>query len=49
MPDTSNKIAGQLGLENIEKKNFNDLEWGLLKPGTKINKGAPLFPRIEIK
>ncbi|MEK6732262.1 MAG: methionine--tRNA ligase [Candidatus Omnitrophota bacterium] len=48
MPDTSNKIAGQLGLENIEKINFNDLKWGLLKPGTKINKGAQLFPRIEI-
>ena len=48
MPDTSDKIADQLGLENIEKKNFNDLKWGLLKPGTKINKRAPLFPRIEI-
>ena len=47
MPDTSVKIAGQLGLENIEKRNFNDLKWGLLKPGTKINKGTPLFPRIE--
>jgi methionyl-tRNA synthetase len=47
MPDTSVKIAGQLGLENIEKRSFNDLKWGLLKPGTKINKGAPLFPRIE--
>ncbi|MCX5692918.1 MAG: methionine--tRNA ligase [Candidatus Omnitrophica bacterium] len=49
MPDTSVKIAGQLGLdEDIEKRSFSDLKWGLLKPGTKINKGAPLFPRIEI-
>lgn len=47
MPDTSVKIAEQLGLENIEKRSFNDLKWGLLKPGAKINKGAPLFPRIE--
>jgi methionyl-tRNA synthetase len=48
MPDTSVKIAGQLGLGDIEKINFSDLKWGLLKPGTKINKGTPLFPRIEI-
>jgi len=47
MPDTSVKIAGQLGLENTEKRSSGDLKWGLLKPGTKINKGAPLFPRIE--
>ena len=49
MPDTSVKISGQLGLENIEKRSFKDLKWGLLKPHTKINKGAPLFPRIEIE
>lgn len=48
MPDTSDKIARQLGLENIEKRGLNDLSWGLLKPGTKINKGEPLFPRIEV-
>ena len=33
--------------EDIEKRTLKDLKWGLLKPGTKINKGAPLFPRIE--
>ncbi|MCX5687218.1 MAG: methionine--tRNA ligase [Candidatus Omnitrophica bacterium] len=49
MPDTSVKIAGQLGLKNAENRNFSDLKWGLLKPGTKINKGAPLFPRIDTK
>nr|MBU1328488.1 methionine--tRNA ligase [Candidatus Omnitrophota bacterium] len=48
MPDTSVKIAGQLGLGDIEKRSFSDLKWGLLKPGTKINKGTPLFPRIEV-
>jgi len=47
MPATSVKIAEQLGLEAIEKRSFNDLKWGLLKPGTKISKAAPLFPRIE--
>jgi methionyl-tRNA synthetase len=49
MPDTSIKIAGQLGLENIEGRSFRDLKWGLLKQGIKINKGMPLFPRIETK
>lgn len=47
MADTSIKIAEQLGLQNIEGRTFNDLKWGLLKPGTKIKKGAPLFPRID--
>jgi methionyl-tRNA synthetase len=48
MPETSVKMAGQLGLADIEKRNFSGLKWGLLKPGTKINKGAPLFPRIDV-
>jgi len=27
---------------------FSDVKsWGLLKEGTKVNKSAPLFPRIE--
>jgi len=47
IPDTSIKMAGQLGLGNIEQRGFRDLAPGLLKPGTKINKGEPLFPRIE--
>ncbi len=49
MPETSVKIAEQLGLQDIEKRGIGDLEWGLLKPGTKISKGTPLFPRIETK
>ena len=48
MPDTSAKIAGRLGLEDVENRDFSGLKWGLLKPGTKINKGMPLFPRIEV-
>ncbi|MDP2921759.1 MAG: methionine--tRNA ligase [Candidatus Omnitrophota bacterium] len=49
MPDTSNNIAIQLGLKPVEKRDFSELKWGLLKPGIRINKLAPLFPRIEIK
>jgi len=47
MPETSIKISNQLGLDNIEKRSFNDLKWGSMKPGTRINKGTPLFPRID--
>jgi methionyl-tRNA synthetase len=34
----------QLG---VEEPLTMDLEWGKFKAGTKINKGSPLFPRIE--
>ncbi|MEA3328694.1 MAG: methionine--tRNA ligase [Candidatus Omnitrophota bacterium] len=49
MPAASANIRGQLGLnKDINKLKFNDLEkWGLIEPGTRINKGRPLFPRIE--
>ncbi|MFA5389751.1 MAG: methionine--tRNA ligase [Candidatus Omnitrophota bacterium] len=49
MPETSLKIAGQLGIGDMERRSLGDLKWGLLKPGTRINKGAPLFPRIDVK
>jgi methionyl-tRNA synthetase len=48
MPETSVKMAEQLGISGIEKRDFSGLKWGLLKSGTKINKGAPLFPRIDV-
>jgi methionyl-tRNA synthetase len=47
MPETSVKMTEQLGVSDAEKRNFSGLKWGLLKSGTKINKAAPLFPRIE--
>jgi methionyl-tRNA synthetase len=51
MPETSDKILKKLGLESVEKqlqsaKNFKDLiKWGILKSGSKIDKGEALFPR----
>jgi len=51
MPATSKSIMKQLGIEEdpFEMK-FSDLKtWGLLKGGLKVNKSAPLFPRIEVK
>jgi methionyl-tRNA synthetase len=51
MPATSKSIMKQLGIEEDPSgMKFSDIKsWGLLKEGTKINKSAPLFPRIEIK
>ena len=47
LPGTSGEMAQQLGLV-IKKRSLKDLSWGLARPGVKINKGKPLFPRIEI-
>ncbi|MGB2706313.1 MAG: methionine--tRNA ligase [Candidatus Omnitrophota bacterium] len=56
MPDTARKMWKQLGMKsdiasvklyiaNVkEKEKF----WGIIPSGTKIRKGKPLFPRIEV-
>ena len=47
MPDAAMKIAAQLGMDMGEKDfTTENLKGEILKPGAKINKGAPLFPRI---
>ncbi|MDI6735576.1 MAG: methionine--tRNA ligase [bacterium] len=47
MPDSATKIWQQLGIqEPISSFGTNGLiQWGLLKPGTKINQVTPVFPR----
>ncbi len=46
MPKTSEDVFDQLGISNDFK--FAGLkEWGFAKPDTAINKGKPIFPRIE--
>jgi len=49
MPATSKSIMSQLGIgEDPSSMEFSDVKlWGKLKEGTKVNKSAPLFPRIE--
>ena len=49
MPATSKSIMSQLGIEeDPSKMEFSDVKlWGKLKTGVKVNKSAPLFPRIE--
>lgn len=45
IPNTAEKILTQLGQE-IPTVYGNLINWGELKPGTKINKGEILFPRL---
>lgn len=48
VPVTSPKIYEQLGLGKPESFFMADAVWGKLATGTKVQKGEPLFPRIEV-
>ncbi|MCL1605058.1 methionine--tRNA ligase [Phascolarctobacterium sp. ET69] len=48
VPVTAPKIYEQLGLGNPESFFMADAIWGKLATGTKVQKGEPLFPRIEV-
>ena len=48
MPASAEIMWSQLGLAGFNKITFDDVKkFGVIKPGTKIKKGAPLFPRIK--
>jgi methionyl-tRNA synthetase len=49
MPTTAEKMWSQLGMEgNLWEQNIGENgKWGGLKPGGKVAKPSPLFPRIE--
>ncbi|HTX42125.1 MAG TPA: methionine--tRNA ligase, partial [Acidobacteriaceae bacterium] len=47
IPDAAAKVWAQLGLGNIQKADLRSLEWGGLKPGTKLGEPSPLFPRAD--
>jgi methionyl-tRNA synthetase len=49
MPSTSEKMWSQLGMEeNLWEQNIKENgKWGGLKPGKKVAKPTPLFPRID--
>jgi methionyl-tRNA synthetase len=49
MPSAAEEIWRQLNIEEkVENIRLDEKgKWGLLRPGTKINKGKALFPRIE--
>ena len=46
LPGTASKIYTQLGLASAPDK-FAESAWGGLKPGHKLGKSAPLFPKKE--
>ena len=48
IPTTSPKIYTQLGLAVPEQFLLADTVWGGLPDGTKVQKGEPLYPRIEV-
>ena len=50
MPSTPARIFEQLGVSDPELKTWESVQkFGGLKPGTKVVKGAALFPRVNIK
>lgn len=49
MPNIPLKVWAQLGIEcKPELHTWESLRWGQLPPGTVVNKGEVLFPRIDI-
>jgi len=47
IPDAAAKVWAQLGLGDIHKADLKNLEWGGLKPNTKLGEASPLFPRAD--
>ena len=47
IPESTGKIWTQLGLHDIRKCKPTDLQWGQLKPGTRLGKVEPVFPRAD--
>lgn len=50
MPETSSKIWRELGnTGEVDSVGYSDVKWGMARPGMKVRKTTPLFPRIENK
>ncbi len=50
MPSKAQEMWDQLGVgKDVAMASINDATWGGLKPGTKVRKGRPLFPRLDEK
>lgn len=47
MPSTADEIEAQLGLQDWRRTWDQAGQWGLLPPGCRIGRPAPLFPRPE--
>src|SRR5579863_3065823 len=51
IPRSAGRLWGQLGCEEylgkLEDQRLDQLQWGGLKPGTKVGKPEPIFPRLD--
>jgi methionyl-tRNA synthetase len=47
IPSSAAKVWAQLGLGDIATADLKNLQWGGLKPGTKLGELTPLFPRAD--
>ncbi|MGA8109246.1 MAG: methionine--tRNA ligase, partial [Acidobacteriaceae bacterium] len=47
IPYSAGKVWAQLGLGDIATADLRNLQWGGLKPGTKLGEASPLFPRAD--
>jgi methionyl-tRNA synthetase len=51
LPRAASSLWGQLGCEEylgkIEAQRIDKVEWGQLKPGTRVGKPEPIFPRLD--
>jgi len=48
MPDSAQRLWNQLGGEGeVKNQRVDQLQWGGLKPGTRIGKPEPVFPRLD--
>ncbi len=47
LPETSLRMAEQLGVTIGQKPWIDELAWGLLQPGTTVDKPRPIFPKLE--
>jgi methionyl-tRNA synthetase len=48
LPDSTAKLWKELGQSGqLGEQRIDELQWGQLKPGTRISKSETLFPRIE--
>lgn len=46
MPHSGKSILKTLAVESIERPLADGIAWGVLEPGTRVEKAPPLFPRI---
>jgi len=48
LPDSSERLWEQIGCEGrVNDQPLDELKWGALKPGTKVGKPEPIFPRLD--